>query len=191
MFINTSSCSAPFIRSLSGPNRVVATATKSGYEQNFCRFGGYMAAALGHAEADLDKDGAVSVLEAFLIASRQAGEFYRENDRLVSENALLDDNGDGMGTPADWFRGVRTQKKAKGKSSADGKLSRLVFPVIPPAEKDIPAPLRKKRLAAEAKIETLRSLKKTLDAETYYSDLEKLFLDLAALNDEIETAQQD
>ena len=191
VFINTSSCSAPFIRSLSGPNRVVATATKSGYEQNFCRFGGYMAAALGQAEADLDKDGAVSVLEAFLIASRQAAEFYRENDRLVSENALLDDNGDGMGTPADWFRGVRTQKKAKGKSSADGKLSRLVFPVIPPAEKDIPAPLRKKRLAAEAKIETLRSLKKTLDGETYYRDLEKLFLELATLNDEIETAQQE
>ena len=135
VFINTSSCSAPFIRSLSGLNRVIATATKSGYEQNFCRFGGYMAAALGQAGADLDKDGAVSVLEAFLIASRQAGEFYREIDRLVSENALLDDNGDGMGTPADWFRGVRTQKKAKGKSSADGKLSRLVFPVIPPAEK--------------------------------------------------------
>ena len=191
VFINTSSCSAPFIRSLSGPNRVVATATKSGYEQNFCRFGGYMAAALGQAGADLDKDGAVSVLEAFLIASRQAGEFYRENDRLVSENALLDDNGDGMGTPADWFRGVRTQKKAKGKSSADGKLSRLVFPVIPPAEKDIPAPLRKKRLAAEAKIETLRSLKKTLEAEIYYRDLEKLFLELAATNDEIETAQQE
>ena len=191
VFINTSSCSAPFIRSLSGLNRVIATATKSGYEQNFCRFGGYMAAALGQAGADLDKDGAVSVLEAFLIASRQAGEFYRESDRLVSENALLDDNGDGMGTPADWFRGVRTQKKAKGKSSADGKLSRLVFPVIPPAEKDIPAPLRKKRLVAEAKIETLRSLKKTLEAEIYYRDLEKLFLELAATNDEIETAQQE
>lgn len=191
VFINTSSCSAPFIRTLSGPNRVVATATKSGYEQNFCRFGGYMAAALGNAEADLDKDGAVSVLEAFLIASRQAGEFYRENDRLVSENALLDDNGDGMGTPADWFRGVRTHKKAKGKSSADGKLSRLVFPVIPLAEKGIPTPLRKKRLAIEAKIETLRSLKKTLDAEVYYRDLEKLFLELATTNDEIEAAQQE
>ena len=150
-----------------------------------------MAAALGNAEADLDKDGAVSVLEAFLIASRQAGEFYRENDRLVSENALLDDNGDGMGTPADWFRGVRTHKKAKDKSSADGKLSRLVFPVIPLAEKGIPTPLRKKRLAIEAKIETLRSLKKTLDAEVYYRDLEKLFLELAATNDEIEAAQQE
>ena len=151
-----------------------------------------MAAALGQAGADLDKDGAVSVLEAFLIASRRAGEFYRENDRLVSENALLDDNGDGMGTPVDWFRGVRTQKKAKGKSSADGKLSRLVFPVIPPAEKDIPAPLRKKRLAAEAKIETLRfAQKKPSTAKPTTATSKKLFLELATLNDEIETAQQE
>ena len=189
VFINTSSCSAPFIKALSGPNRVVATATKSGYEQNFCRFGGYMAAALGQAEADLDKDGAVSVLEAFLIASRKVGEYYRENDRLVSENALLDDNGDGRGTPADWFRGVRIEKKAKGNSNADGLLSRLVFPVVPAAEKEIPEPLRKKRAEVESKIETLRSLKKTLEADIYYRDLEKLFLDLARVNDEIESAQ--
>lgn len=189
VFINTSSCSAPFIKALSGPNRVVATATKSGYEQNFCRFGGYMAAALGQAEADLDKDGAVSVLEAFLIASRKVGEYYRENDRLVSENALLDDNGDGRGTPADWFRGVRIEKKAKGNSNADGLLSRLVFPVVPAAEKEIPEPLRKKRAEVESKIETMRSLKKTLEADIYYRDLEKLFLDLARVNDEIESAQ--
>ena len=189
VFINTSSCSAPFIKALSGPNRVVATATKSGYEQNFCRFGGYMAAALGQAEADLDKDGAVSVLEAFLIASRKVGEYYRENDRLVSENALLDDNGDGRGTPADWFRGVRIEKKAKGNSNADGLLSRLVFPVVSAAEKEIPEPLRKKRAEVESKIETMRSLKKTLEADIYYRDLEKLFLDLARVNDEIESAQ--
>ena len=62
--------------------------------------------------------------------------------------------------------------------------------MIPPAEKDIPAPLRKKRLAAEANIETLRSLKKTVDAEVYYRDLEKLFLELASVNDEIEAARQ-
>ena len=180
VFINTSSCSAPFINALSGPNRVVATATKSGYEQNFCRFGGYMAGALGQAEADLDKDGAVSVLEAFLIASRKVGEYYRENDRLVSENALLDDNGDGRGTPADWFRGVRIEKKAKGNSNADGLLSRLVFPVVPAAEKEIPEPLRKKRAEVEAKIETLRSLKKSLEADVYYRDLEKLFVVVGA-----------
>jgi hypothetical protein len=62
--------------------------------------------------------------------------------------------------------------------------------VIPLAEKDIPAPLRQKRLAAEAKIETLRTLKKTLEAEMYYGDLEKLFIELAVINDEIETARK-
>ncbi len=149
----------------------------------------HLAGALGQAEADLDKDGAVSVLEAFLIASRKVGEYYRENDRLVSENALLDDNGDGRGTPADWFRGVRIEKKAKGNNNADGLLSRLVFPVVPAAEKEISEPLRKKRAEVEAKIETLRSLKKSLEADVYYRDLEKLFLELASINDEIETAQ--
>ena len=191
VFINTSSSSAPFIRTLSGPNRVVATATKSGYEQNFCRFGGYMSAALEQKNADLDKDGAVSVLEAFLIASRKVEEYYRENDRLVSESALLDDNGDGRGTPASWFRGVRIDKKAQEKNGADGKLSRLVFPIVPLKEQDIPEPLRNKRSQVENKIETLRSLKKTLGADVYYRDLEKLFIELAKVNDQIESSLEE
>jgi hypothetical protein len=41
----------------------------------------------------------------------------------------------------------------------------------------------------EAKIETLRSLKKSLEADVYYRDLEKLFIELASINDEIETTQ--
>ena len=191
-FVNAATASGGFIEVLSGEGRTVVTATRSGGQWNATVFGGYFVEAFADGEEDSDqnKDGRVSVLEAFEYAVAQVARVYESDGRLQTEHALLDDNGDGMGTPADWFRGVRTQKKAKGKSSADGKLSRLVFPVIPPAEKDIPAPLRKKRLAAEAKIETLRSLKKTLDAETYYSDLEKLFLDLAALNDEIETVRQ-
>ena len=56
-------------------------------------------------------------------------------------------------------------------------------------DRDIPGPLREKRTGVEAKIETLRSLKKSLDADVYYRDLEKLFLELAAINDEIESAQ--
>ncbi|MEC9081094.1 MAG: hypothetical protein VYE44_04895, partial [Verrucomicrobiota bacterium] len=90
---------------------------------------------------------------------------------------------------ADWFRGVRIEKKAKGNNNADGLLSRLVFPVVPAAEKEIPEPLRKKRAEVEAKIETLRSLKKSLEADVYYRDLEKLFIELASINDEIETTQ--
>ena len=186
VFINTSSSSAPFIRTLSGPNRVVATATKSGFEQNFCRFGGYLSAAFEQKTADLDKDGGVSVLEAFLIASRKVEEYYRENDRLLSENALLDDNGDGRGTPASWFRGVRVERKLQGKNIADGNISRLIFPIVPLKEQAISPELRNKRSKVESKIETLRTLKKDLDKNVYYRDLEKLLIELAKINDQIE-----
>ena len=64
--INCASASGPFINRLSGANRVVVTATKSGNEINFARFGQYIAEAIADPRADLDKDGQVSLLEAFL-----------------------------------------------------------------------------------------------------------------------------
>ncbi len=57
VIINTSSASAPFLNQLSGTNRVIVTATRSGNEQNFARFGLLFAEALLNPESDLDKDG--------------------------------------------------------------------------------------------------------------------------------------
>ena len=92
--IDCASASGPFINALSGPNRVIITATRSGYEVNATRFGGYLAKAIADPAADLDKDGQTSLLEAFLFASRQVEQFYKEAGRLATEHALLDDNGD-------------------------------------------------------------------------------------------------
>ena len=97
--VDTTSCSAPLINTLSGSNRVVVTATRSGYEENFTHFGHFLAEALSDPEADLDKDHQVSLLEAFLTAARQTAEFYKTEGRIATEHALLDDNGDGLGTP--------------------------------------------------------------------------------------------
>ena len=44
--IDCASASAPFLNRLSGPDRVVITATRSGSEQNFARFGEYLAEAI-------------------------------------------------------------------------------------------------------------------------------------------------
>ena len=44
--IDTASSSAPFLKELSAPGRVIITATKSGFEQNFTRFGQYLAEAI-------------------------------------------------------------------------------------------------------------------------------------------------
>src|SRR5207248_10685476 len=108
------------VHTLSATNRVIVAAARSGYEQNYARFGQYMAEAIADPQADLDKDGQTSLLEAFLMASRRVGEFYNTAGRLATEHALIEDNCDGLGTPAEWFRGIRTVKKAKEGASADG-----------------------------------------------------------------------
>ena len=115
--INCASSSGPFINKLSGAGRVVITATRSGYEQNYARFGQYLAEAITDSQADLDKDGQTSLLEAFLIASRRATEFYDAEGRLATEHALLDDNGDGLGTQADWFRKRCRRRFARNETS--------------------------------------------------------------------------
>ena len=113
VIINCASASGPFINRLSGNNRVVVTATKSGYEVNFTRFGQYIAESIDDERADIDKDGQVSLLEAFLSGSSRVDEYYRTHSQLASEHALLDDNGDRLGTPANWFHGIRATKRAK------------------------------------------------------------------------------
>ena len=44
--VNCASASGPFVNRLSGKNRIVVAATKSGTEQNFARFGKYFAQAM-------------------------------------------------------------------------------------------------------------------------------------------------
>ena len=83
---------------------VVVVATRSGSEVNATRFGLPFAEALSDPTADLDHDGRVSVLEAFR-RHHEGSRFYQTAGRLATEHALLDDSRDGLGTPADWFRG--------------------------------------------------------------------------------------
>src|ERR1019366_3632334 len=133
--IQCASASGPFLNALSATNRVIITATRSGSEVNATRFGGYLARAIADPAADLDKDGQTSLLEAYLDASRRVALFYKEQGRLMSEHALLDDNGDGLGTPPEWFRGVRAVKSAAGGKSVDGVRAHQVFLVRGEAER--------------------------------------------------------
>ncbi|MEL6105805.1 MAG: hypothetical protein AAFU85_07210 [Planctomycetota bacterium] len=127
VIVNNSSSSGPFIDRLSGPNRVIVTATKSGSEQNYARFGGFFANAIGELASDLDHDDAVSVREAFLKAATETGLFYEQEGRIATEHAMLDDNGDKKGTRVELLRGT---KRLQGAGSIDGALAgRIVIPV--------------------------------------------------------------
>ncbi len=179
--INTASSSAPFLNKLSGPERVVITATKSGYEQNYTRFGEYLAGAIAEPKADLDKDGQTSLLEAFLTAFHRVDEFYLAAGRLATERALLDDNGDGLGTRADWFRGIRPVKTAEDGAALDGYRAHQFHLVMSETEDKMPPQLRAERDRLELEVVKLRDSKDKLSEEEYFSRLEDMLVDIAKI----------
>ena len=179
--INCASASGSFLGKLSAPDRIVVTAAKSGNEQNFARFGQYLSEAMTDLRADLDKDGQVSLLEAFLYASREVAEFYNLEGRLATEHALLDDNGDGLGTPADWFRGVRAVKKASEKALLDGVRANQFHLVRSEDEGKLSPEIRGRRDELERSIAKLREEKSSLGEDAYYQKLEALLVEMARL----------
>lgn len=180
--IDCTSASGPFINALSAPGRVIVTATRSGNEVNVTRFGGYFAKAIADPAADLDKDGQISLLEAFLMASRQVSQFYQEAGRLATEHALLDDNGDGLGTPADWFRGVRAFRTAANGKSVDGVRAHQVHLVRSDSEKKLSPEARARRDDLENKLSDLRSRKGSMEENEYYRQAESILLEIAKIN---------
>jgi hypothetical protein len=179
--IQCASASGPFLPALSAPGRVIITATRSGYEVNATRFGGYLARAIADPAADLDKDGQTSLLEAFLLAARQTADFYRDQGRLLTEHALLDDNGDGLGTPPDWFRGVRAVKTAAGGKSVDGVRAHQMMLVRGDAEEKLPPQARARRDELERQLGALRLHKPEIQEDDYYRQLEGILVETARL----------
>jgi hypothetical protein len=104
-FINASSASGDFVKALSGKNRVIVTATKTGFERNETLFAGHFVSAYVGDGADTDKDGRVSLLEAFVYARREVQREYESTNRLQTEHAMLDDDGDGTGRADPGARG--------------------------------------------------------------------------------------
>lgn len=177
--INCSSASGPFVNKLSADNRVVVTAAKSGAEQNFARFGKYLSAGIADTGADLDKDGQTSLLEAWLLASRQVEEFYKTEGRLVTEHSLLEDNGDGRAVRADFFRGIRPIKKSADNTAIDGYRAHQFHLVRSPEEHRLPPELRRHRDELELSVIQLRDCKEAVPPTDYARQLEALLIELA------------
>lgn len=181
--IVTGSSSAPFLNELAGPKRIVITATRSGSEQNYARFGEHLAAVLDDPAGDLDSDGGVSLLEAFLSAAHRTREFYQSEGRLLTEHALIDDNGDGKGTPAEWFTGLRADRRSADASPLDGAAARRVYLVPPESDRALSAEDRARRDSLEDQVAALRELKPELEEAEYFRRLEEILLELARIQE--------
>lgn len=74
--VNAASAGGDFAKVLAGENRIVITATASSMERNETIFAEHFVAAFARDGADADKDGRISLLEAYRYASREVARVY-------------------------------------------------------------------------------------------------------------------
>ena len=176
-FINLTSASGDMLPVLSAPNRVIITATKSAFERNESQFARFFVDALTQDVADTDKDGRVSLLEAFRYAIIETKRVYDNDSRLQTEHAQLDDMGAKAGVDMPDGR------------SGEGVLARRFFldggyvarASGQPAGANDPqlAGLYKDKFALEDQIDALRAKKTSMTPEAYDDALEDLLVQLA------------
>ena len=184
VFVNTSSSSGPFVEELSGAGRTIITATRNGAEQFTTLFGGYFVEAFSTDSADADKNGRISMLEAFQYARTEVARAYEREGLLATEHALLDDNGDKTGsqTPA--------PTGPDGKIAAALSLGSAADAAPLPADPRLRA-LYLERRDLERRVESLRLLKDSVPPAKYTSELERLVTDLALKTRAIRTLEGD
>ena len=173
--VNTTASSFPFLEELSRAGRIVITATDSPAQRFATVFPEYFTRALADRSSDLDKNGRVSVWEAFAAASAGVKRHYEQRGQLSTERPVLDDDGDGQGREADT-------------PGEDGAVARTVYldPEPGAASGDATlAALERQRLALERQLDELRARKAAMSDEQYQADLERILIELARIAQEI------
>lgn len=180
VFVHGGSASSPFIKELSGPNRVIISATRSGNEGNYARFGERFVEAIADSSSDIDLDGSVSLLEAFVSASSAVETYYLEARRLSTEHALLDDNGDSKGTPASRFDGLRPHKD-EPLNASEGRLAKRLSLLDSRGSSSLSPHQVEQRNRLEQELSELYSKKEGMQQETYFYELEAILNKLATI----------
>jgi len=176
VFVDTSGASFPFMQKLAGRSRVVLTATDSAAQQFETVFPEFFVKAFDDPAADLDKNGRVSLWEAFSYASAGVRQWFDQHGQLPTERPLLDDDGDGIGREAQ-------------NPGSDGALARAVY-LEPDAVSagDGAATLtalQKAKADLERQIDELKARKSMMASDAYEAELERLLLELARVSQQI------
>jgi len=171
-FVNLTSASGDMLPILSGPNRVVITATKSSFERNESQFARFFVDALSKDVADVDKDGRVSLLEAFRYANVETKRVYETDTKLQTEHAQFDDMGLKVGVADP--DGREKQGLLARRFFLDGGFTARGGVSDQPL-----AALYKDKFAIEDQIDALRTKKSGMAADAYDDALEELLVNLA------------
>jgi hypothetical protein len=173
VLVNTTAASAPFLGRLAGPRRVIVTATSNAAQRFDTVFAEPFTAAFAEADADLDKDGRVSIWEAFAFASARVKRYYDQRGQLATERAVLDDTGDGVG-------------KEAGEVGPDGSVASRLFldagPEVGRAASPAVSELLARRQRLLDDLDELKRKRSFMPAEDYDRELERLLVEIARLS---------
>ena len=161
VFVNAASGSGDFVPVLAGRGRIVVSATKTGIERNETIFATPFIRGLTGTEADADKDGRVSIFEAFDYARKEVTRAYEVDNRMLTEHAVLSDSAL-----------ARTVTFGGPRGSSDPRVVALVG----------------ERQDLEAQVGALRARKAATDSATYERELERLLLLVAEKTQAIRAA---
>jgi len=161
-FVNTSSASGAFLPTVAAPGRVVITATKTGGERNETVFPEYFVAAFADPSADRDRNGHVSLAEAFEYAKAKVVQAFQQKGLLLTEHATLDDSGEGQ-LAAQMYLGIGRADAVLTADTNDPAVKKLVD------EKD----------AIDQQIAGLKLRKNGMPAAQYDEQMETLLTELA------------
>jgi len=162
VFVNTASSSGAFLQPLAGPGRTIITSTKTGGEKNEPVFAQFFAEAFRDTSADTDRNGRISVAEAFEYAKSKAVATYTKAGTILTEHATLDDSREGKFAATLYLDSDRA-RAAKTAQVADPELRALL----------------EQQQALQTQIDGLKLKKDVLPAAEYDQQMERLLTDLA------------
>jgi hypothetical protein len=162
VFVNTASSSGAFVQPLAGPGRTIVTSTKTGGEKNEPIFAQYFAEAFKDPSADTDRNGRVSVSEAFEFAKAKVAASYQKSGTILTEHATLDDSREGKFAATLFLESERARAE-KTANVANPELRALL----------------ESQQQLESQITTLRLKKDVMPAAEYDQQMEKLLTELA------------
>ncbi len=187
IMVNASSRSAGFINVLSATNRILCTATKSVVEGNAAEFMEFFLQGIEDGSADRNHDDRISTLEAFQQAAALTDAWYTSQGLLATEHALVDDDGDGLGTRV--LADVdEDEKRGESDKPADGALAENCYLKDYTFPASVPNNLVENYRSLMDRIYALKRRKVELDSRDYYQQLETLFIQAAKTNREIRGA---
>jgi hypothetical protein len=175
-FVDSTGASFPFLKGLAGPNRVVVTAVRTPGERYDTVFPEKFIQALSAADADADKNGRISILEAFLHANRLVKQHYEQAGTMMTEHAAFDDTGEGI---------ARDAVVAGGAIGTAAGLTYLDAPAAPKSTDPVMQELLTRQQTLTQQVDELRRKRPAMPAAAYDAEFEKLILELSLVSRDV------